>query len=756
MRKRHFVKSSLLALALFALLCGSWAVAEEEQPPSLQQSSERGLTTPALTRTGVADDSMVERTEIVPAETIEAAGSAEETRDTTDWMLVDTDTFFTFLRADERCVLHYDSDAGTISVILPDDPVTLLAYQAIDYAPDWLSLELRDAFGRLDSDFQDSLAQIILDAVDPYVDEVAFLVAHTAPEVLTHASLYTDLFLENAVGVYAADPYLDYADIVDYGSASVGGDYYSTISYQTAAARGTTTVELPKERYYWDIVHFRITDEIPTYIDPATGGSTDPPTGRFWREYVFTHADSGYPILRDALAGVQTLWEGNVDSKTNGAVGVVTQWIQDCLNFGSGAERPIQPVRILAIHLGRCGEHADITAAAARAALISTNSPSAIASDHTWNEFWDRRWIPWEPVNNYVDSGWHYEGWGKSFNAIFNWRGDDWTWTVTERYTPACTLVVAVTDSFGYPVDGARVTVAKRGDGAVYSVSAWDYTDHNGNAQFMVGDNQEIRVRFDSDIGTWPSGPLYRMVCELSIPDTLYYYSRGILGERPQTPILPAPPPLHRSGEYQMRVNWGTSDEFIYGANQIGGSKVFSRHLSGGAVNFFICDETNYAAYTSPDTFYAYEIMDDEDSADVAFTLPGEGDWYAVLSNEEHIVNSQIVQGTVEIYYRVETGVADGGAPALRTTLGENRPNPFNPLTTIRFSMAEEGPVQIAVYDISGRQVRTLLSGMQPAGEHETVWNGTGANGRPVAAGIYFCRMKTGDETLSRKMVLLK
>ena len=148
---------------------------------------------------------------------------------------------------------------------------------------------------------------------------------------------------------------------------------------------------------------------------PPPASAADPPTGQFWRDFLFAYADSGYPVLKDQLAGCQTLWEGNVDSRTNGAVGILTQWILDVMDFGSGAERPIQPVRIYRKHLGRCGEHADITAAAARAALIPTNSASAIDNDHTWNEFWDRRWIAWEPVNVYVDAPWHYEGWGMEF-----------------------------------------------------------------------------------------------------------------------------------------------------------------------------------------------------------------------------------------------------------------------------------------------------------------------------------------------------
>ncbi|MBN1824721.1 MAG: hypothetical protein JW958_00560 [Candidatus Eisenbacteria bacterium] len=740
----------LRTILLFTLIAFAGTALADGDP-------ERGLTTPVLPGVGGAAGDDLDRAVVpVPSREPLASYPSLHARDDSDWALVQSDSFFTCLRAGETQVIHFDRNACAFAMIFPEDPVIARAYEAIDYAPDWMGLDLRDAFSRLDPTTQDFYAGLILSAVDPYVDEVAFVVAHTAPEVLTSGSFPTDILQENAEDVYAHDPYLDYVEIVDYGSASTGGDYYSTVSYQTAAERGTTTVELPRERYYWDIVHPKITDEMPLYIDPDTGDPASPPAGRFWREYVFTHADSGFPILRDALAGIQVLWEGNVDSKTNGAVGAITQWIQDALDFGSGAERPIQPVRILAIHLGRCGEHADITAAASRAALIPTNSASAVASDHTWNEFWDQRWVPWEPVNNYVDSGWHYEGWGKSFNAIFDWRGDDWTWTVTERYTPSCTLTVFVADSLGYPVDGAKVTNAKRIDGTYYIASAWDYTDSRGMARFIVGDSQELRVRFDSEIGSYPTGPLYRMACDSSMADSHYVYARSIAAERPRLPMGPAPLPKDRAAEFQLRITFAVGEEYVYGQNSIGG-KTFSDRRPSGAVEFFLCDEANYAAYQAPDSFTAYEILEDEDSATVVFTLPTDGDWYAVLSNEEHLVNTQVLSGRAELYCRFATGVAGGeNLPAPRTALGENRPNPFNPLTAIRFTLAREGRASVTIYDPAGRRVRTLLSGALPAGDHEAVWDGRDDRGRDVAAGVYFCRLDAGDARMSRKMVLLR
>ncbi len=92
----------------------------------------------------------------------------------------------------------------------------------------------------------------------------------------------------------------------------------------------------------------------------------------------------------------------------------------------------------------------------------------------------------------------------------------------------------------------------------------------------------------------------------------------------------------------------------------------------------------------------------------------------------------------------------------LRTELRQNYPNPFNPLTNIRYAVAEESLVEAAVYDVRGRLVRTLVHQVQPAGMHKVVWEGKDQAGRQVASGLYFCRMKTGDYTAVKKMLLMK
>jgi FlgD Ig-like domain len=87
----------------------------------------------------------------------------------------------------------------------------------------------------------------------------------------------------------------------------------------------------------------------------------------------------------------------------------------------------------------------------------------------------------------------------------------------------------------------------------------------------------------------------------------------------------------------------------------------------------------------------------------------------------------------------------------------ENRPNPFNPTTMIRFSLPKATDVTLKVFDVQGRLVRTLIEARSfPFGIHEIEWNGTDNHGVQVSSGVYFYRLTAGQHTLTRKAVLLK
>jgi len=87
----------------------------------------------------------------------------------------------------------------------------------------------------------------------------------------------------------------------------------------------------------------------------------------------------------------------------------------------------------------------------------------------------------------------------------------------------------------------------------------------------------------------------------------------------------------------------------------------------------------------------------------------------------------------------------------------QNFPNPFNPETSIRYNLPAASQVKLEIFDVLGRKVRTLVNGEQKnAGYHSTLWNGRDDSGRQVASGVYIYRIVSDQQSLSRKMILMK
>jgi hypothetical protein len=88
--------------------------------------------------------------------------------------------------------------------------------------------------------------------------------------------------------------------------------------------------------------------------------------------------------------------------------------------------------------------------------------------------------------------------------------------------------------------------------------------------------------------------------------------------------------------------------------------------------------------------------------------------------------------------------------------LGQNVPNPFNPRTKISFDLPRDENVRIAIYDVKGRLVKTLVSEPMTWGRHEVVWDGDDNRGNRVATGVYYYRIAAGSFTATKSMVLVK
>lgn len=116
------------------------------------------------------------------------------------------------------------------------------------------------------------------------------------------------------------------------------------------------------------------------------------------------------------------------------------------------------------------------------------------------------------------------------------------------------------------------------------------------------------------------------------------------------------------------------------------------------------------------------------------------------------ILQSCIVRG-----YLVSNATASTTEPPARigTFLGQSSPNPFSSTTAIDYEVASGGNVELRIFDVSGRLVRTFANGQQPAGRHRVVWDGRDETGGSVSPGVYFYQLKVADFLGSKRMVRL-
>ena len=162
-----------------------------------------------------------------------------------------------------------------------------------------------------------------------------------------------------------------------------------------------------------------------------------------------------------------------------------------------------------------------------------------------------------------------------------------------------------------------------------------------------------------------------------------------------------------------------------------------------------------------PDMMYS-----SSDTAIATFVEPGivegigAGTTTAIATFQGETAEAQIIVSSV----RIPTGV-DGGLNYNDEKkrmhglfeLDQNFPNPFNAVTTIKYSLYSTSKVELIIYNVMGQKVATLIDGMQCAGTYRVVWNGKNDYGRSVCSGMYLCRLAAGDKMKeTMKIILLR
>lgn len=421
-----------------------------------------------------------------------------------------------------------------IGVQRDSSELTPLGLEAVELSPAWLRHDVGVALRLQLPDRADELALLIIDAADPrYIDEIAFAVAHVSPEVLADDDFVPGLLAENAELIYARDPQLDFVELTEFGEAGVDDDFWTATTYTWERDGVPVQETVERDVYYWYVVHPRLEDEHPWYVDawsPCASQTlqcaADAETGDTWRAFLWETAaeqcpEGGWcPVLRefvgndrvtdDETVRLDIAWNGLGGGDARGAVREVVEWMfsaseegQRWLVFGAQGERSIQPNRIYGLGRGNCGEWADMTSAALRTILMPGLNVKPTSWDHTWNSFWTGdRWAEMEPVNYCIDCTYH------GSPATVGARGDTSQVVQTADYSDETfTMEVEVLDDEGEPVVGAAVRAFAPwviDDQTYWDTAAELPTDVDGIATFVLEIGHRFGVRVETPLGSWP------------------------------------------------------------------------------------------------------------------------------------------------------------------------------------------------------------------------------------------------------------
>jgi hypothetical protein len=342
-------------------------------------------------------------------------------------------------------------------------------------------------------------------------DEIAFVIAQTSPEILRTMSRMgqADIVTRNAKTIYEYAPMLPYLKLVEKPD-------YTTISYKVAGKE----VELPRDDYYWYVVHPRILFELPIGIDCSWWDKSAQERGMgiedwwkheenlylakekavFWREEYKTDKTYGESII-EAAKKSNTYEEAMKNVFWLKGIG------KDRLFVFGYLTNDLFPWQIYKKHYGSCGENSIVFASMARAALLPCYVAIDQGEDHQWNEVWyPDGWRHVEPSSEQLswdDPGGSSEGRdhkAKTVSAVVGWRGDDYMFPTTttvhnpepgytknqKGYTDTADVSFKILDSQDKPIEGGLVII-RTGWNNSNNVSIWDYTNINGITRFDLG-----------------------------------------------------------------------------------------------------------------------------------------------------------------------------------------------------------------------------------------------------------------------------
>ncbi|MFA6570589.1 MAG: transglutaminase domain-containing protein, partial [Bacteroidota bacterium] len=615
------------------------------------------------------------------------------------WIFSDSVYLNSYIPSGENLGVKINVRTRRLEIITPHT-LTTDAKTAISKSPKWLRAMLENTLSQLETVNQNKMAQVINEAEDPYIDEVAYSIAYSTPQFLSSSYCFPQLFIENAKIIYQHDSDLNYVDIINYGSSTTDENYYSTVKYwKRDSIRGKVQIEVPKEIYYMDLVHPKTSDEFQTYINPKLVESSPdnsnhtlniaaPPAGVFWREYLYSHTEDKpdttgvlLPILKDSVSQCDVIWDDKDNDRQ--AVREINKWVKSVMNFTSKTERPHQPVRIYSLHIGRCGEHEDLTNAAARACLIPCRGIEAYSHDHVWNEFWDEKWWQWEPTNiSYRNPLVYSKGWGWKFGTVGARYSNGVYLPVTTTYSEhTCQITLYALDNNNKPIDGARVMLFAKGtnDQTNIYMDSYGFTDNEGKFIFNSTSGINYFARMDSPLGNSPANTnqVFNLM-DIAVEGQNYAFqlkspnlmkpidcSEVQLNDTIQDYMLKADFTVEKQG-----INWPlTFDDF-------GGNAVYEK--DNGKINFLIVDNDNYSKLNQKVKVDCYNPKVNVSSGQQEFRISSDKEYFVLLNNSNNLLNSSLIRASFALYRSPSVGVESDDNLQNDFTVNEIYPNPFS------------------------------------------------------------------------------
>jgi hypothetical protein len=198
------------------------------------------------------------------------------------------------------------------------------------------------------------------------------------------------------------------------------------------------------------------------------------------------------------------------------------------------------------------------------------------------------------------------------------------------------------------------------------------------------------------------------------------------------------------SNVYDIAATGVATTEVHFEYLDVGGTE--NLQVNGGAL--YIGDLHLAPANIAPGVTFSVVTIPIPGGVRGEVTLTGHVD-KLLLGGQEFAVDNICVIGDPNTSAQV-------GLPSRAVALRPNHPNPFNPSTTLQFSLSRDSQVRLTVHDLKGRAVRTLVAGDRPAGDHSVVWDGRDDGGEAVGSGVYFVRVETRDGVDAQKISLIK